>query len=411
MSFQKNGNASFMNLLRMIKEDEMKKISIILVLCSMLVLITGCSTEEPNKNSEVEVETESGKTDVPETTEIETIDIEISDKKEWTITELNKTMYAKTVVNVRKGPNTSYEKLGTLSTNESVTVNGQCKETNWYQIIYNGEQAYVSNDYLQEMSISDEEETVKFLLGKKLSIMGDSISTYRGYSNDATNANSTIGENWVWYTGENTGVSNVNQTWWKKSADETGMEILVNNSWSGSQVFSGDESDAYRGRAENLHDDTGENAGTKPDIIAVYIGINDFVKEATFGSYSDDLYTGLIKKNESGITEYAKPQSFVEAYIIMVDKIVNRYTLSDVFLFTFLPNAYERFSELEAYNEVVRKVAEHYNLAVVDLYNDSKITTENYKEFYGDRHIHPNKDGMEAIKEVFVEVLKEKYFD
>ena len=340
MSFQKNGNASFMNLLRMIKEDEMKKISIILVLCSMLVFITGCGTEEPNTNSEVEVETESDKTEVPETTETETTETE--------------------------------------------TIN---------------------------IDISDEEETVKFLLGKKLSIMGDSISTYRGYSNDATNANSTIGENWVWYTGENTGVSNVNQTWWKKSADETGMEILVNNSWSGSQVFSGDESDAYRGRAENLHDDTGENAGTKPDIIAVYIGINDFVKEATFGSYSDDLYTGLIKKNESGITEYAKPQSFVEAYIIMVDKIVNRYTLSDVFLFTFLPNAYERFSELEAYNEVVRKVAEHYNLSVVDLYNDSKITTENYKEFYGDRHIHPNKDGMEAIKEVFVEVLKEKYFD
>ena len=81
-----------MNLLRMIKEDEMKKISIILVLCSMLVFITGCGTEEPNKNSEVEVETESDKTEVPETTETETtetentetetINIDISDEEE-----------------------------------------------------------------------------------------------------------------------------------------------------------------------------------------------------------------------------------------------------------------------------------------------------------------------------------------
>lgn len=262
-----------------------------------------------------------------------------------------------------------------------------------------------------DIEVSDEEDVGKFLSGKKLSVIGDSISTYKGYSNDATNANSTIGGNWVWYTGENTGVSNVNQTWWKKAADETGMEILVNNSWSGSQVFSGDESDAYKGRAENLHDNIGENAGTKPDVIAVYIGINDFVKEATFGSYSDELYTKLIKKNENGMIEYEEPQSFVEAYIIMVDKIVNKYTLSDVFLFTFLPNAYERFLELEEYNEVVRKVAQHYNITVVDLYKESEITKENYKEFYGDRHIHPNKNGMEAIKEVFVKALKYVYLD
>ena len=78
-------------------------------------------------------------------------------------------------------------------------------------------------------------------------------------------------------------------------------------------------------------------------------------------------------------------------------------------MFTFLPNGDKRFSELEEYNAVVCNVAKHYNLSVVDLYNDSEITKDNYKKYYGDGHIHPNKEGMEAIKKVFVESLKEKY--
>ena len=57
-------------------------------------------------------------------------------------------MYAKQAVNVRSLPCTDGEKMGGLAYAQSVTVTGQCDETKWYRILYNGEVAYVSNNYL-----------------------------------------------------------------------------------------------------------------------------------------------------------------------------------------------------------------------------------------------------------------------
>lgn len=47
---------------------------------------------------------------------------------------------------------------------------------------------------------TEEPQTVSAFAGKTLSILGDSISTMSGVSND-TSANSTIGKNSVYYTG------------------------------------------------------------------------------------------------------------------------------------------------------------------------------------------------------------------
>lgn len=69
-------------------------------------------------------------------------------KLEYTYTDLDKTMYAKSSVNVRSLPSTDGEKLGGLSKAQEVHVTGQCNETSWYRIDYNGSVAYVSNSYL-----------------------------------------------------------------------------------------------------------------------------------------------------------------------------------------------------------------------------------------------------------------------
>lgn len=66
----------------------------------------------------------------------------------YTYTEMDTTMYAQKTVNVRSMPNTDGEKLGGLSTNDEVKVTGQCIETNWYRIEYDGKVAYVSDGYL-----------------------------------------------------------------------------------------------------------------------------------------------------------------------------------------------------------------------------------------------------------------------
>ena len=57
-------------------------------------------------------------------------------------------MFAKSSVNVRKGPSADDEKLGSLSTAQEVTVTGLTSST-WYRISYNDGTAYVSAEYLQ----------------------------------------------------------------------------------------------------------------------------------------------------------------------------------------------------------------------------------------------------------------------
>ena len=57
-------------------------------------------------------------------------------------------MYAQSTVNVRDLPEQTGAKLGSLSTNQEVTVLGQCNETGWYRISYNGGEGFVSDSYL-----------------------------------------------------------------------------------------------------------------------------------------------------------------------------------------------------------------------------------------------------------------------
>lgn len=66
------------------------------------------------------------------------------------ITLMDTILFAQRSVNVRSGPGTDYEKLGTLSTNQEVTVTGRDNESGWYQIEYNGSTAFVSDSYLGE---------------------------------------------------------------------------------------------------------------------------------------------------------------------------------------------------------------------------------------------------------------------
>lgn len=60
-----------------------------------------------------------------------------------------KTMYVITSVNVRKGPDTAYEVCGHLATANPITVLGTA-DTGWYLIMYQDEESFVSNRYVQD---------------------------------------------------------------------------------------------------------------------------------------------------------------------------------------------------------------------------------------------------------------------
>lgn len=72
---------------------------------------------------------------------------------EFTVTELNATKYATQSVNVRSGPSTDYDKIGSLSTNQEITVNGVCDQTGWFRFDLNGTVAFVSNRYVSDEKV------------------------------------------------------------------------------------------------------------------------------------------------------------------------------------------------------------------------------------------------------------------
>ena len=81
---------------------------------------------------------------------------DFSDEVKETTTELSvlQTGVTTTGLNVRKGPSTSYEKVGYLASGSKVEIVEIDSKTGWYKIKYNGGYAYVSNQYVSLQSSS-----------------------------------------------------------------------------------------------------------------------------------------------------------------------------------------------------------------------------------------------------------------
>lgn len=81
---------------------------------------------------------------------------------EYTVTvyDESQVMYVIRPVNVRKGPSTAFERIGSLTYGQEITVTGQA-DTNWYEIMYGEEKAYVSNKYLQNDKPVDESQAAE----------------------------------------------------------------------------------------------------------------------------------------------------------------------------------------------------------------------------------------------------------
>ena len=257
--------------------------------------------------------------------------------------------------------------------------------------------------WLETNYINVVENAVTQLSGKKLSILGDSISTFKGVSND-TNANETIGNNDVFYTTQ----MEMDDTWWKQAADATGMSILVNNAWAGSNVatnFGNETKGGCTARAENLHDVN----GVTPDIIAVYMGINDCGCLTELGEFNSvaDIWDG---------TKYVgDTEKFATAYATMIHKLTTKYNAAEVFLFTLPRNNYlwlgtkEGYNALQdEYNKMIYKIAEVFGCQVVDL---ATSVGEDCTQYLLSDGIHPNAKGMDIITAAFETALYSYYYE
>ena len=159
------------------------------------------------------------------------------------------------------------------------------------------------------------------LQNKKVSILGDSISTLKGYIPQTNRAR--------YVANQDEAVSGLiyipmNETWWGRLINDYNMTLGVNESWAGSRVSNNlnansgdigpDRAMASINRIQALDDN-----GT-PDVIFFFGGTNDIGNSVTLGTFDNTASYATTLDTTS--TKY---NSFVEAYSITLMRLKYYY--------------------------------------------------------------------------------------
>lgn len=216
---------------------------------------------------------------------------------------------------------------------------------------------------------------------KTISFYGDSITSYENY---------IPSDGLFYYPIYSSTVKNPDLTWWKLAMEQTGTTYFSNISYAGSTVRG---SSSTCGESTNRLQKIAKN-GVAPDIIIVYLGINDCA---------------------SGFSVL----DFKTSYQNMLTKMKAMYPNSDIFICN-LP--YETWTDgsnpdgknypglRESYNEAIEELSLENEAPCIDLAKVITKETEslNQKTYLGD-NIHPNALGMAVIATKVVEELKKYY--
>ena len=209
---------------------------------------------------------------------------------------------------------------------------------------------------------------------KYLSILGDSISTYDGVSND-DGANKSTGTNPAFYREP----FPLGGTYFMRFVEELGLSLCVNNSYSGGNLSGRDNEGSGVNRAKNLERDD----GLMPDIIILFMGINDLGR-----GVSEEVFASDYRETLARLKKYPATK-------ILCVNLPDR----DI----FLRDRAEIFNKI--IEDSVREAGERFYL--VDLYR-SRLRGDFYYMNTLDG-LHPDEDGMKFIAELLIEATKQAF--
>ena len=230
-----------------------------------------------------------------------------------------------------------------------------------YDITFN----YTNNTVQFDVHSSGGTTTVK-----KVSILGDSYSTFYGYMTPSDNMSWYSTETTTWYSDND--VTNVDQTWWKQFLNaNSDYELLINNSYSGSTMcnstISGmDVSTSFISRANNLG---------SPDVILICGGTNDY--------WNPGLVMGEYKYSAWNDADKTK---FRPGFAYLINYIKNNYSDAEVY---FILND---MIDGDVYNSIVT-ICDHYSVPVIAPQGIAKGSS------------HPTEAGMTTIASAVTEAL------
>lgn len=197
---------------------------------------------------------------------------------------------------------------------------------------------------------------------KKISVLGDSYSTFDGYNPKGQAP---------FYPDANNDVKEVGQTWWSLYIAATGNTLEVNDSWGGTTVCN---TGYFKSNSTNSSFNSRLWKLGNPDIIFVFGGTNDAWANAPVGEYK---YSHITKADCACL----RP-----AIAYMLDALQRIYP--DATIYTILN------SELkEDVNESFREVSKHFGVQLIELHDIEK------------QNGHPSIKGMQAICDQLLEAI------
>lgn len=198
---------------------------------------------------------------------------------------------------------------------------------------------------------------------KKVSILGDSYSTFQGVNPEGYAP---------FYPDANNDVKEVSQTWWSLYNEAMGYTLEVNDSWGGTTICN---TGYFRRNVANSSFNSRLWKLGNPDIIFVFGGTNDAWANAPLGEYK---YSDISKEDCNTL----RP-----ALAYTLDALKRIYPKATVYAILN--------SELkEDVNESFREVCKHCGVQLIELHDIEK------------QNGHPSVNGMKAICDQLQEAIR-----
>ena len=234
-----------------------------------------------------------------------------------------------------------------------------------------------------------------YYCGKIISILGDSISTYEGYSYEGNRCRYPQSDL----------LTDVNDTYWMRIIKMFDMKLGINEAWAGSRVsWDGNTESSDIGANKHIASEArighlGEN-GT-PDIILVNAGTNDIGNKVTLGTFNYENPMNYTNEQISNLPV----DTFADAYRTMLIRLQKSYPYSTILV--LLPNyttSYYTPQEADQYCEIIKEACDYFGVRWYDM-RACGVTIFNRTNYIADG-IHYNAAGMEMIAKRLVKELK-----
>lgn len=278
--------------------------------------------------------------------------------------------------------NGKYSKIGTTTKTTYIDKRLTTKKTYYYKVrAYNkvGKKTY----YGKFSPIISGKSTLPKFSGKRVSIMGDSISTFEGYIPKGNRKRYPDTGN------AKCDVLCVEETWWHQLLEKWDAKLLVNDSWAGSTVTNTLNKDykdkgPNRAMASMTRIKRLAKGNQKPEIILFHGGTNDTITGVKTGKFDSSKVPKTIKNS------VVKWNTFADAYVAAIVRMQNTYP--DAQIIVIIQNVDS------AKKSVMIKICEYFKLPYVDV---SKVKGSLLYD-----GIHPNKKGMDIMTNTIYQKLE-----